>query len=432
MTESPARRVGVELPMFSDLVRRGDKSFRLHTSVYHDERVFEAEMAEIFESSWVYVCHESQVKEPGSFTTTSIGRQPILVSRGDDGKIRVFLNVCRHRGSTLCRESSGSERTFRCPYHGWIYSNTGTLIGIPQRKEGYPDGFGQDFRLLEAATVESYRGLVFASLVGSVPSLIEWLSGVAHYIELWADRAPNGEITTIDPPHAYSYPGSWKLQAENGTDGYHGNYVHESWWNLLETAGEHRVSQVQAFREGGCSRAFPNGHALLERPPRLGKAIELTDEADPSSDYLRRLHSAYGEERAEQVLMQRNIFVFPNVFLFDRSIRVIQPRTSESTDVRAYYFELGGVSTEFNRLRLSEHQRFFSTAGFGVPDDLEIFAAVASGTRARGLEWLVFDRGMTSEEVHPDGERVGHSTAEIPQRAFYDQWRAMMCDADPT
>lgn len=403
--------------------------FRVATSLYRDAEVFEAELSILFERSWVYLCHESEVSTPGDYRAVSVGRQPVLVTRTESGDVRAFLNVCRHRGSVLCRTESGNSNYFSCPYHGWKYSNEGILVGIPQRKQGYEQTFGrgEEDGLVPLPRVESFRGLVFGSLEASVPDLSAWLGQAAPYIELWADRSPDGRTTVVAPPHRYSYPGNWKLQAENGTDGYHGNYVHESFFQILDEFGESDMKKVRTFREDGCTRGFDNGHALLERPgPTKGNPVDGRRGADAFLRYHDELTEAYGAEHRDQILTQRNIFIFPNVYLFDRSIRVIVPKAVNETEVIVSFTWLDGADDELNEDRLAEHQRFFATAGFGIPDDLEIFASVATGVRAAGMEWMLLDRGMSDEKVLENGERIGHSTAETPQRAFWYGWRERM------
>ena len=101
----------------SELVREDDETFLIHTDVYTSTAVFDAEMRTIFERGWVYVAHESQVPLPGDYVTGSIGRQPVVVSRHEDGEVYVLVNRCRHRGTVVCRADAGHSNCFRCPYH---------------------------------------------------------------------------------------------------------------------------------------------------------------------------------------------------------------------------------------------------------------------------------------------------------------------------
>ena len=129
-----------------DLVCEGPADFRVHSSVYTDQAIFDQEMRDIFENGWVYVAHESEIANPGDYVTRRIGTQPVIVTRGRQEQVNVLLNVCRHRANAICREQQGDATfSFRCPYHAWTYANTGELLGVADRTR-YPKGFGDDLK----------------------------------------------------------------------------------------------------------------------------------------------------------------------------------------------------------------------------------------------------------------------------------------------
>src|SRR5205823_1230154 len=155
-----------------------------------DQDVFESEMRLIFGGTWVYVGHESEIAEAGDYKTTTIGLQPVIVSRGDDGEVRVLMNRCRHRGTTVCQEPRGNARFFRCAYHGWTYGNDGRLTGQPF-PGGYPKDFPRErFGLLRAPRVATYRGFIWASLISDGPSLEEHLGPVTSFLDEFCDVSP--------------------------------------------------------------------------------------------------------------------------------------------------------------------------------------------------------------------------------------------------
>src|SRR5699024_5726552 len=106
---------------------------RVHGSVYTSPEIFQREMDTIFRTGWVYVAHESEISELGDYVTRVIGKDPIVVSRGKDGEIRVLLNRCTHRANKLCNADKGNANSYRCPYHGWTFSNDGSLTAVPMR-----------------------------------------------------------------------------------------------------------------------------------------------------------------------------------------------------------------------------------------------------------------------------------------------------------
>jgi benzoate/toluate 1,2-dioxygenase alpha subunit len=419
-------RMGIDHTELSTLVDDDDRMFRVQGAIYTDPGVFTAEMRSIFEQTWVYVAHESELPNPGDYRSTAIGRQPIIVSRDQDGDVYVMLNRCRHRGAVVCREERGHSNFFRCPYHNWVYRNNGSLVGVSM-SDGYDESLNkEELGLVRAPRTGIYRGLIFASLASDGPTLDEHLAPVKPYIDLWLERSPVGRIEVLPTIHKYPYLGNWKWQAENGADGYHGNFVHESWQKLLERAGEAEVKDLRKFRAGGCTRGLGNGHGLLERPGGLNPASSWTGRMMAKHpEYERALRDAYSADRLEAISARRNIFVFPNIYLFDTHIRVIHPVAVDRTEVHLYVYALEGAPEELNLGRFRAHERFYGPSGFGSPDDLEIFIATQTGVRAEAVEWVLLNRGQHRERSE-NGERIGHSTDETPTRELYREWKRLM------
>ena len=106
----------------------------LPARLYRDPAVAELELERIFERTWQFAAHVSSLPDPGSYITASAGRQPVLVLRDQDGVLRAFRNVCRHRGSRLLAGSGECGKAIRCRYHGWTYRLDGELIGVPEAR----------------------------------------------------------------------------------------------------------------------------------------------------------------------------------------------------------------------------------------------------------------------------------------------------------
>ena len=113
-----------------ELLRGGE----VHRDVYTDETLFELEMQRVWRAAWVYVGHDSQVPAAGDYYATDIGGQPLLMTRSQDGELRVLYNRCAHRGAKVVSAVSGNcGGILRCPYHGWTYRLDGTLRTVPLR-----------------------------------------------------------------------------------------------------------------------------------------------------------------------------------------------------------------------------------------------------------------------------------------------------------
>ena len=117
---------------------------------YTDPAIFARELEQLFGARWLCVGRQSQLEAPGSTVLFELGRESVIVVRGEDDQIRAFHNVCRHRGARLCMVG-GQYSRIRCPYHAWTYGLDGRLVGAPNMTE--VAGFDRnDYPLLPVAT----------------------------------------------------------------------------------------------------------------------------------------------------------------------------------------------------------------------------------------------------------------------------------------
>src|SRR5258707_10613422 len=201
---------------------------RVHRNVYTDPDLFELEMARIFGRAWLFVGHTSQVPQPGDFITTELGRQPVVMTRHRDGKVRVLLNRCTHRGAKVVNERRGNAPRLTCCYHGWSFDTDGRLASVPV-PEGCAADFDQAaFGLARAPRVGEYRGFVFASLAAKGSSFEDHIGPMKRNIDDLVDHAPDRALALDAGMHRYAYNRNWKLQVENVLDAYQLPFVHAS------------------------------------------------------------------------------------------------------------------------------------------------------------------------------------------------------------
>jgi nitrite reductase/ring-hydroxylating ferredoxin subunit len=408
---------------------------RVHRRIYLEREIFELEMERIFESNWVFLGHESEIPAPGDYKAIPIGTQPAIMTRDEDGDIHVVMNRCMHRGATICQDPCGNSSSFRCWYHGWTYNNKGDLIGLP-----YADGYGKDFDkrrfgLIRAARVQKYRGLVFASLSPEVEKLTDYLAGAKYYIDLFMDLSPEGAVEARSGTHKYGYDGNWKFQMENGVDGYHPNFVHQAFFETQAGPIGRKVMQLFTGNSEYASKTLGNGHSLLDMSPkrpagsrRTSNLLRGATAQGAGATYMSSLLARYGEERTAEILSASNVnlAVFPNLLIIGIQFRNTMPVSATRTDVHLLPTTLKGVPDEINVARLRAHEAFYGSAGGGAPDDVEMFNRCSDGLRVKGAEWLELSRGIEREHVDADGTVTGHITDEVPQRAFYRRWKALM------
>lgn len=395
---------------------------RTHRRIYVEGDIFDAEMERIFGSTWIFVGHGSEVAEPGDYKTTKIGRQPVVMSRDQEGEVHVVFNRCAHRGAVVCREERGNSTRFRCAYHGWTYKNDGELIGVPFRP-GYGDGFDTTcLGLVSVPRLSSYRGFFFACLRHDVPPLEQWLGPAMPYLDQYLDRAPSGEISVARSSQKYAYHGNWKLQLENLYDSYHPAFTHESAFERRKA----RSGKAGGFGDAGSENvALGNGHGLLdysagERGPR---PMDLRI----APEHLAWLEQRYGE-RVTRVLSMQHLVLFPNVLFYslDQSFRVITPVRVDYTEVRVYPYRLVGADEAENARQIRKIAAWASAAGLGQPDDLEVLERIQEGMAVTAMEWLLFSRGLQRERIEPNGERRGLGADETGVRGMYREYRRLM------
>jgi len=377
---------------------------RVDRSIFTDPEIFELEMERIWEGNWIYLAHESQIPNPNDFMTLFMGRQPVILVRSPEGEVNAFINACGHRGTTLVREVRGNRADYSCPFHGWVFDTRGDAkVVFKEDGAGYPDCFDKkNYGLTKVPQVKSYRGFIFGSLNADVLPLEQHLGPAAACIDLLADQSPQG-LEILKGSSTYTFRGNWKIQAENGVDGYHlyathGNYVMTT---------EHRrklrgdADPIKAMQVGGIDKKqggffdLGHGHVMLWG--------DFPNPADrPNFSQLAAYTEKFGAQKAHWMVARlRNLLLYPNVFVMDQTstqIRVFRPISVDETEVTIYGIAPRGESAKDRSHRIRQWEDFFNASGMATPDDIMEFTQSQIAYKAKAARWNDVSRGL--KHVH--------------------------------
>jgi phenylpropionate dioxygenase-like ring-hydroxylating dioxygenase large terminal subunit len=425
---------------------------RVHRKLYTDPEIFDLEMQRIFGTAWIYVGHESQVRNPGDYFLTQVGRKAMVVTRDEAGKLRVLHNQCAHRGAMVVASDCGHAREFQCVYHGWTYHLDGRLKAVPLN-HGYPQDFdtkNPKTAMLQVPRVESYRGFIFISQAAEGKSLKEHLGHMATSIDDMVDRAPDGEIEIAGGVFRHAYNANWKLYLENLCDAAHPWFTHRSSIDAAQQQSDEVYSDgtgeiaIRQMRQNGAPYSFwenqvgiwtyPNGHSYLGDYHDDKKLIASME--DPLfREYIGILEAKKGKEEVRRILEVRrwNSNIYPNLSFMSafQQLRVIHPISVNQTLVCTYNFKLKGAPEQMFRNTISFANIVNGTGSLVLTDDLEIYNRIGIGLGSDGADWIEIGRGYTSDARDEFGGLKGkNSTSEVYIRNMFDAWRSYMLGGD--
>ncbi|NKQ54194.1 Rieske 2Fe-2S domain-containing protein [Amycolatopsis sp. K13G38] len=398
---------------------------RVHSSLYTDPAVFAEELAKIWYRTWIYVGHVSEVPEPNDYVRKTIGPQDVILTRDADGEVHVVFNRCAHRANLVCDDARGNSSSFRCPYHGWTYRNTGELLGYPYKK-GYGGRGKLELGLGRVPRMEIYRGFVFASLAADGPDLAEHLGEAAGELDRLVRLSPEGKVELTAGWLKHRTRANWKLLAENETDGYHPQFVHGSIFSVTGSP----IGPLYSDNSTAVTRALGNGHSENDLRPefrRFGEPMRwfgTTESRVP--EYVARMREAHGPA-AEDILVEGSphVMIFPNLFVAEIQLFVIQPLSVAECVQHATAVQFKGAP-ELNRRMVSQTIGSVGPAGMLLADDTEMYERNQRGLGMVRPEWVDIRRGLEREVTDERGLRVGTATDETGMRAFWSHYKTLM------
>lgn len=398
--------------------------FRIARDMFTEPELFDLEMELIFERNWIYACHESEIPNAHDFMTMRAGRQPMIITRDGNGQLHALINACQHRGATLTRVAKGNQSTFTCPFHAWCYKSDGRLVKVKAPGE-YPEGFDKATRGLKKARIESYKGFVFISLDPTgTDSLEDFLGDAKVFFDMMVAQSPTGELEVLPGRSTYTFDGNWKLQNENGLDGYHVSTVHYNYVATVQhrqqvNAAKGAASGTLDYSKLGAGDAetddgwfsFHNGHSVL-----------FSDMPNPTvrpgyATVMPRLVEEYGQARAEWMMHRlRNLNIYPSLFFMDQissQLRIVRPVAWNKTEIISQCIGVKGESDADRESRIRQFEDFFNVSGLGTPDDLVEFREQQRGFQGRLERWSDISRGYDKWVTGPtaNSEALGIAPA---------------------
>ncbi len=411
---------------------------RVHRSVYTDQAIFDREITRIFERTWVYCGHASQVPAAGDYHTLLIGRQPMVMVRGADNAVHVLYNRCPHRGVQLCGAIKGNAgSSLVCSYHAWSFHLDGAFKSMPLQA-GY-DGTRltkEDCRVKGAARVDSYRGFVFASLVDEGPGLLEFLGDARIAFDDMCDRSPEGEVEVVPYCHRVIQHSNWKFFMENQLDALHPSVTHQSTGiaagreeRALAQSGQtpplyyHYLSTFASpFEKWDSVQTvnFPHGHGILKG------YMGLRPQDPDTQEYEALMHRAYGPEKAEEYLGRsiHHVLVYPYLSVQSplQQLRCLRPLAPNKTLSEIWHFRLKGVPQAIYRRALWYFNLVNSPATLINADDLENWTKGQWGLESQGGDWVSFHRNYGGDTEENGITYSNKGTSEAVMRNQFKAW----------
>ena len=262
---------------------------------YIDNEVISSEVNKIFYDYPVPIALSAELKDNNSYKATKVIDTPLLITKGEDGVVRTFINICKHRGAPVCREGIGKKSKFNCTYHGWMYDNTGNLVNI-FKSDTFGDIDKSKIKLTELFC-EERSGFIWACLNPDIKyDLNKWMNGF------------DAELDDIDLKNWHLFKSikingpMWKLCGDGYTYGYHHHMVHP------ETVGKNTIVNLIAHDTYGPHQRFAFG---------LKNINELSDIEEKDwepENHLRLIHSVFPNSSISAIQNQHCLvtIIFPS------------------------------------------------------------------------------------------------------------------------
>ena len=331
-------------------------------SRYSSPERFERERAMILRRKPVIVAQSSELEGKLAFLTKNFLGLPVLLTRDENSTVRAFLNVCRHRGARLERETSGCKRIFTCPYHGWSWTSQGKLRAVPQEAQGFPDlpRAERGLRRLPATEAHGFIWIIANPESAEMPAIDDWLPGLAKDFQ-WLGLT-NHRIAAMDE---LDIPANWKLLLEGGLEAYHFRVAHRN------TVAPFFPDNLSTYRMFG-----PHIRTVL---PRISMP-DMRDVSETDWQIRRDANLLYTLTPTTQLLVQQDHVMWLH----------IEPMAEDRTGVRVATLVPRSVpETDETQGRWEKNQKITMAA---LLEDFELSEEIQAGFASRGNPSHLFGR----------------------------------------
>lgn len=413
--------------------------------VFTDPALHALELERVFAKSWLFVGLVQEVPQPGDYVTRIMGDDPVILSHGKDGRYRVFLNSCPHRGAMVCRADRGNSPSYSCPYHGWTYENTGKLLATADVFEAYKGRVDFNHYDLVTARTATYAGLVFATFDDELPSLEEYLGNARWYIDMFFDRTPRG-LEVLGAPVRWRARKNWKYGAINfAADGPHALAAHGPITRTILGNFSMPMEMLKQLAVDGPAVRAGNGHGIIfiDGPPGMPTWTGFAPECVP----LYRQRLTPGHIQVMEHMFNGVMTIFPNMswvhfplafgpnemFVNFFNLRVWQPTAAGETEIWSWFLADKEASEAYKQASLRIGINTFTAAGTFDQDDAEAWAAIDAGSRGTigkrmmsSYQMILASEDERLKDFPGPGEAYRSTYSEMSEFGLLLEWRRRM------
>ena len=331
---------------------------------YNSDELTQLEMEQLFLRSWRFVGHVSDIPNSGDYQCFEMAHERAVVVRDQDGQVRAFHNVCRHRASRVVGEDKGHcGKAFICPFHGWSYNLDGTLKNIP-KADSFPQIDKQQFGL-KSIDCEVWHGMIFIRFGGDGASIAELFADAAEEIGLYRIE----DMQPLDEAYQYKFNLDWKAVLDIDNEGYHVPIGHPELFDLVG------ATYTDQPLEGGLSRSCG---AINQRKHRLERNRDYVA-ALPSESYLPESH--------QQLWIYWGLFPGFVLTLFPDQIEIYQiyPTGNQQSVMAGVTYALAD-----DRAEMQQARELNRDINMDVGDeDIQLIEWAAAGMRSSAFDGVI-------------------------------------------